>query len=132
MLYALRIFDFFKQKTAYELRMSDWSSDVCSSDLAQRDDAQTRCRRLRGCSEATRGIDGRTVLGALVSAPVARLRCCRSVTAGRFARRPVFGRLLGCSRLDRNSVVSGKRVSVRVDHVGRRLHKKTKEYKLLR
>src|SRR3546814_1117045 len=26
---------FFKQKTAYELRISDWSSDVCSSDLAQ-------------------------------------------------------------------------------------------------
>src|SRR3546814_7550270 len=25
---------FFKQKTAYELRISDWSSDVCSSDLA--------------------------------------------------------------------------------------------------
>src|SRR3546814_6160091 len=29
----LRIF-FFKQKTAYEMRISDWSSDVCSSDLA--------------------------------------------------------------------------------------------------
>src|SRR3546814_14832861 len=27
------IFFFFKQKTAYELRISDWSSDVCSSDL---------------------------------------------------------------------------------------------------
>src|SRR3546814_6140783 len=27
---------FFKQKTAYELRISDWSSDVCSSDLTQR------------------------------------------------------------------------------------------------
>src|SRR3546814_1007963 len=26
-------FCFFKQKTAYEMRMSDWSSDVCSSDL---------------------------------------------------------------------------------------------------
>src|SRR3546814_6045358 len=26
---------FFKQKTAYELRISDWSSDVCSSDLNQ-------------------------------------------------------------------------------------------------
>src|SRR3546814_1649289 len=25
---------FFKQKTAYEMRISDWSSDVCSSDLA--------------------------------------------------------------------------------------------------
>src|SRR3546814_2601383 len=31
------LFFFFKQKTAYELRISDWSSDVCSSDLhAQR------------------------------------------------------------------------------------------------
>src|SRR3546814_10109855 len=28
------IFFFFNQKTAYELRISDWSSDVCSSDLA--------------------------------------------------------------------------------------------------
>src|SRR3546814_7414288 len=28
------LFLFFKQKTAYELRISDWSSDVCSSDLA--------------------------------------------------------------------------------------------------
>src|SRR3546814_6496275 len=27
---------FFKQKTAYEMRISDWSSDVCSSDLAKR------------------------------------------------------------------------------------------------
>src|SRR3546814_1585273 len=29
----LDIFFFFKQKTAYEMRISDWSSDVCSSDL---------------------------------------------------------------------------------------------------
>src|SRR3546814_8174510 len=28
-----RCFFFFKQKTAYEMRISDWSSDVCSSDL---------------------------------------------------------------------------------------------------
>src|SRR3546814_17156849 len=28
------VFFFFKQKTAYEVRISDWSSDVCSSDLA--------------------------------------------------------------------------------------------------
>src|SRR3546814_1563390 len=32
---SLYIF-FFKQKTAYEMRISDWSSDVCSSDLANR------------------------------------------------------------------------------------------------
>ena len=29
----LHLFFFFKQKTAYEMRISDWSSDVCSSDL---------------------------------------------------------------------------------------------------
>src|SRR3546814_3199525 len=36
-VYCLLVYDtfvfFFKQKTAYELRISDWSSDVCSSDL---------------------------------------------------------------------------------------------------
>src|SRR3546814_6738927 len=31
-----RFFCFFKQKTAYEMRISDWSSDVCSSDLEPR------------------------------------------------------------------------------------------------
>src|SRR3546814_5194519 len=30
------LFFFFKQKTAYEMRISDWSSDVCSSDLGMR------------------------------------------------------------------------------------------------
>src|SRR3546814_5090639 len=29
------VFFFFNQKTAYEMRISDWSSDVCSSDLQQ-------------------------------------------------------------------------------------------------
>src|SRR3546814_10627069 len=32
-LYVCYVFFFFKQKTAYEMRISDWSSDVCSSDL---------------------------------------------------------------------------------------------------
>src|SRR3546814_5871330 len=35
-LVCMVFFLFFKQKTAYELRISDWSSDVCSSDLLQR------------------------------------------------------------------------------------------------
>src|SRR3546814_1849572 len=38
-------FFFFKQKTAYEMRISDWSSDVCSSDLGAQD-AQHHPRRL--------------------------------------------------------------------------------------
>src|SRR3546814_4627786 len=33
-MWYLQSFFFFKQKTAYEMRISDWSSDVCSSDLA--------------------------------------------------------------------------------------------------
>src|SRR3546814_10113641 len=32
-LITMYYFFFFKQKTAYEMRISDWSSDVCSSDL---------------------------------------------------------------------------------------------------
>src|SRR3546814_8268488 len=37
MYYLLYLFlFFFKQKTAYEMRISDWSSDVCSSDLSGR------------------------------------------------------------------------------------------------
>src|SRR3546814_8051245 len=32
-VFRLSVFFFFKQKTAYEMRISDWSSDVCSSDL---------------------------------------------------------------------------------------------------
>src|SRR3546814_9903634 len=38
-------FFFFKQKTAYEMRISDWSSDVCSSDLAGH-----QGRAYRGCA----------------------------------------------------------------------------------
>src|SRR3546814_3380679 len=33
LFYVFCFFFFFKQKTAYEMRISDWSSDVCSSDL---------------------------------------------------------------------------------------------------
>src|SRR3546814_3342958 len=43
------VFFFFKQKTAYEMRISDWSSDVCSSDLNA-----TPTRRMR-TGTSTRG-----------------------------------------------------------------------------
>src|SRR3546814_6019257 len=40
------LFFFFKQKTAYEMRISDWSSDVCSSDLLDEARAELlQCRR---------------------------------------------------------------------------------------
>src|SRR3546814_9060196 len=38
-------FFFFKQKTAYEMRISDWSSDVCSSDLEAVSPARAEVRK---------------------------------------------------------------------------------------
>src|SRR3546814_12869111 len=45
---------FFKQKTAYEMRISDWSSDVCSSDLPLRHYPSNRCRDRRKPSRRIR------------------------------------------------------------------------------
>src|SRR3546814_9480481 len=45
---------FFKQKTAYEMRISDWSSDVCSSDLVVDENVHIDLHALR-----VRGIDQR-------------------------------------------------------------------------
>src|SRR3546814_14748430 len=42
-----RLVFFFKQKTAYEMRISDWSSDVCSSDLAYADGDDAQCVYMR-------------------------------------------------------------------------------------
>src|SRR3546814_12866120 len=42
---SVYFFFFFKQKTAYEMRISDWSSDVCSSDLRRCPGCATRRRR---------------------------------------------------------------------------------------
>src|SRR3546814_11363943 len=46
------LFFFFKQKTAYEMRISDWSSDVCSSDLRS---TNIRCRTIWRISSPRRG-----------------------------------------------------------------------------
>src|SRR3546814_7712717 len=48
------VFFFFKKKTAYEMRMSDWSSDVCSSDLERR--AQGRDGAVAGQDREAREI----------------------------------------------------------------------------
>src|SRR3546814_3526982 len=56
-----RLFFFFKQKTAYEMRISDWSSDVCSSDLVPSDFSTP----LSNVAAATQS--GRTDLPVLLS-----------------------------------------------------------------
>src|SRR3546814_6661893 len=47
-------FFFFKQKTAYEMRISDWSSDVCSSDLFAYDETAGACVLLNANHPADR------------------------------------------------------------------------------
>src|SRR3546814_4823210 len=48
------VFFFFKQKTAYEMRISDWSSDVCSSDLHEEGALRAAFRQQveKGCGVA--------------------------------------------------------------------------------
>src|SRR3546814_3649685 len=58
---------FFKQKTAYEMRISDWSSDVCSSDLAY--DAKYGIRDYRGGGRSS----ARETAARVAAGAVARL-----------------------------------------------------------
>src|SRR3546814_19760792 len=57
------LFFFFKQKTAYEMRISDWSSDVCSSDLLYQDTAAANWD-LGSCGSQTTFNSGRAILAA--------------------------------------------------------------------
>src|SRR3546814_12396828 len=100
------------------MRISDWSSDVCSSDLqesveredVQQESAKSAVSQLAGARLPLEA--GSVVLGEdghIQSAP---------------ANRPLAFRFAACG--DRKSVVSGKSVSVRVDLGGRSIIKKKK------
>src|SRR3546814_2767334 len=65
---------FFKQKTAYELRISDWSSDVCSSDLNQQAVAPGNPAFDVGGIENGLARPGRSGDKLFVAANIARLR----------------------------------------------------------
>src|SRR3546814_3571940 len=73
------LFFFCKQKTAYEVRISDWSSDVCSSDLARSGPVLSVSHSERidhGCSNA-RGYRNRPSQGPAGQGPVAGIRSPR-------------------------------------------------------
>src|SRR3546814_8090191 len=67
----IRYFFFFKQKTAYEMRISDWSSDVCSSDLAYKTD--TVSIEIVATSKGVATIYDKEVLLYIASLMVAKL-----------------------------------------------------------
>src|SRR3546814_4085488 len=65
LLFVFDVFFFFKQKTAYEMRISDWSSDVCSSDLRP---VSRRCAAGRGRADPGRKL-GRGLAGDVPAGP---------------------------------------------------------------
>src|SRR3546814_14056593 len=69
------MFFFFKQKTAYEMRISDWSSDVCSSDLSNLGQTARRMLRRR-VRQLWPDVSGQVVLG--LGYPTPLLRAFRS------------------------------------------------------
>src|SRR3546814_9509994 len=56
MFQCVSVFLFFKQKTAYEMRISDWSSDVCSSDLPTRRLLLFVCTRFQDLFHSPSGV----------------------------------------------------------------------------
>src|SRR3546814_641865 len=62
------IFFFFKQKTAYEMRISDWSSDVCSSDLLTSIDDMLKLA-MPNADIAVNKMNGMVLLTGTIAAP---------------------------------------------------------------
>src|SRR3546814_16710352 len=119
---------FFKQKTAYEMRISDWSSDVCSSDLthacfAIQRHAANPVLSCRAAGLSVRPSPDRAAggLGGARQRPDVHAGAADRGGAGNGDHdgwRP---------GTDRKSVVEGKSVSVRVYLGGRRIIKQKKK-----
>src|SRR3546814_16203473 len=104
-IYMFILFFFFNQQTEYEMRISDWSSDVCSSDLLD----------LVHADRLDRTVEHDLALDDLVAVGLKRL--------DDVAYRDRAEELAG----DRKSAVEGKSVSERVALGGRRIIKKQKK-----
>src|SRR3546814_18245818 len=123
-------FFFFKQKTAYEMRISDWSSDVCSSDLVCR----SRPAILRA---ATQKPERQPELNRQDDPSLSRVRLLKIQGSGRMESPTAsmcmqtkfhnYRGIGGDHEVDRKSVVYGKSVSGRGDIGGRRIIKKKKK-----
>src|SRR3546814_18280977 len=106
---GLLLFFFFKQKTAYEMRISDWSSDVCSSDLRPVHRPRNFTSSSRGTVTSTRPVDSEN--SAAAASTPSRSMISVSHKIGRASCRE-------------------RVLSVRVDLGGRRIIKKNNNYTL--
>src|SRR3546814_18776847 len=123
-------FFFCKQKTAYERRISDWSSDVFSSDLCPGFIAAPFTKKPTSRIFIRLAIHHAHTLTHAASTPLPLARRPRhlegcSPETGPDTQTPTSGRCpvpsaIGPAAPDRKSVVKGKSVSVSVNHGGRR------------
>src|SRR3546814_2692625 len=110
------LFFFFKQKTAYEMRISDWSSDVCSSDLPYNDGLGPVFEIIGGKWKAL-------ILWELHDTPV-RFGALKRRIAG-ISEKMLIQQLREMEADgDRKSAGEGKSMTVREDLGGRRIIKK--------
>src|SRR3546814_5314005 len=129
---CLLCFFCFKQKTAYEMRISDWSSDVCSSDLEGQRPSRMDVipagptRRRRSAEAKARIIASSFEPGANI-AEIARTHGLLPQQLYAWRHDSIPGKRLAGKKLsfvpavieeDRKSVVWGKGVSVRLDPGG--------------
>src|SRR3546814_13337494 len=135
------MFFVFKQKTAYEMRISDWSSDVCSSDLKLIIDGK-RGQAILGEHDPVEAelsanitlvqgipsgdkmdwiIEKAVELGAVRVVPITARRSVLQLSGERLRKRLEHWRRIAQAASEqraRKSVVEGKSVSVRVDPGG--------------
>src|SRR3546814_17053601 len=125
-MYRIRyvLFVVFKQKTAYEMRISDWSSDVCSSDLIPPAAIAAEAQNHPAPDASTAWTEAAEALAIrqLLLAEAERLGIEAEAVADDEGNRLT-------DEEDRQSVASGKRESARVDIGGRRSIKKKKREK---
>src|SRR3546814_14176314 len=107
---------FFRQKTAYEMRISDWSSDVGSSDLA----TEWLAQRLEGLRSQVR--DSERAAELFRSTPGLQSSAGTKINEQQLSE--LHAQLILARATDRKSAVWGMSVSVRVDRGGRRIVKK--------
>src|SRR3546814_5362079 len=106
------LFFFFKQKTAYEMRISDWSSDVCSSDLRPQEPQSTRPLQHR---------DERTIRHPSILAPTnppVESICRRPTTRDLQASKPGRRRGEGRHRVEPGPAPRGGRDNQRAQAAG--------------
>src|SRR3546814_16068303 len=95
---------FFKQKTAYEMRISDWSSDVCSSDLRHRGYGLRFARAIRPVHGGRARLVAQGPGQSCFPAVIVEMRSRRRARAhpARGLRHAIVDGTVGAPRRDRN------------------------------